>query len=125
MVRIYKIKVRKNNRGHCITSCFKDIFGGSQAFSVLSRVKQLDQLYLLDDIYEDKIYTARKPLVALKELEEKAINANYIGKREDQISIIILNVQNLVHHINDIKNHHILNAQNLLILSETWIPSSH
>lgn len=91
----------------------------------MSRVKQLDQLYLLDDIYEDKIYTARKPLVALKELEEKAINANYIGKREDQISIIILNVQNLVHHINDIKNHHILNAQNLLILSETWIPSNH
>ena len=109
---IHKVQGCTIELGSSITSCFKDIFGGSQAYTVLSRVKQLDQIYLLDDIYEDKIYTARKPLVALKELEEKAINANYIGKREEQVSIIILNVQNLVYHINDIENHHIINDQN-------------
>ena len=71
-----------------------------------------------------KIYLfqhARKPLIALKELEERAINNNHIGKREDQVNIVILNVQNLMHHIEDIKKHHILHDQNLLVFSETWI----
>ena len=61
----------------------------------------------------------------MKELEERAINNNYIGKRDDQVNIIILNVQNLTHHIEDIKQHHILHDQNLLVFSETWIPASH
>ena len=63
-----------------LTSKFEEIFGGSQAYTVLSRVKELDQLFLLDDLFEDKIYTARKSLLALKELEERAIIDNYIGK---------------------------------------------
>ena len=66
-----------------------------------------------------KIYTTRKPLVALKELEERAINNNHIGKREDHVNIVILNVQNLMHHIEDVKKHHILHDQNLLVFSET------
>ena len=71
---VHKIQGGTIKLGDSITSSFKDIFGGSQAYTVLSRAKQLDQLYLLDDLYEDKIYTTRKPLVALKELEERAIN---------------------------------------------------
>lgn len=108
-----------------ITSCFKDVFGGSQAYTVLSRAKQLDQIYLLDDLYESKIYTTSKPLVALKELEERAIINNHIGKREDQVDIVIFNVQNLMHHIEGVKKHHILHDQNLLVFSETWIPPFH
>ena len=81
---IHKIQGGTIKLGDSITSSFKDIFGGSQAYTVLSRAKQLDQLYLLDDLYEDKIYTTRKPLVALKELGERAINNSYIGKRDDQ-----------------------------------------
>ena len=122
---IHKIQGGTIKLGDSITSSFKDIFGGSQAYTVLSRAKQLDQLYLLDDLYEDKIYTTRKPLVALKELEERAINNNYIGKRDDQVNIIVLNVQNLTHHIEDIKRHHILHDQNLKVFCETWITAIH
>merc|ERR1712074_274007 len=85
---------------------------------------ELDQLFLLDDLFEDKIYTARKSLMALKELEKRAINDNYIGKRENEINIVILNVQNLIHHIEDVKHHNTLLDQNLIILSETWIPTA-
>ena len=104
---IYKIQGGTIKLEVNITSSFKDIFGDSQAYTVLSRAKQLDQLYL-PNIYEDEIYTTRKPLVGLKELEERAINNNYIRIRDDQVNIIILNVQNLTHHIEDIKQHYIL-----------------
>ena len=108
-----------------MVSSFKKVFGGSQAYTVLSRIKQLDQLYLLEGLFEDKIYTSQKSLKALKELEERAINDNYIGKREDEVNIVILNVQNLIHHIEDVRNHTILHDQNLIILSETWIPATY
>ena len=103
---------------------FSDQFFPKQAYTVLCRAKQLDQLYLLDVLYEDKIYATRKPLIALKELEKRAINNNHIGKRDDLVNMIVLNVQNLMHHIEDIKKHHILHDQNLLVFSETWIPAS-
>ena len=49
------------------------------------------------------------------------MNENYIGRDGDQIKIVILNVQNIKHHISDIKHHHVLHDQNLLIFSETWL----
>ena len=36
-----------------------------------------------------------------------------------------MNVQNLMHHIEDVRNHAILQDQNLVILSETWIPATY
>ena len=51
----------------------------------------------------------------------RSINANYIGQRDDQIKIVLLNVQNLIHHIEDVKFHHILMDHNLIVLTETWL----
>ena len=118
---IHKIQGGTIPLGKCIASDFKEIFGISQAYTVLSRVKELDQLFLLDDLCEDEIHISTKSLLALKELEERAINANYIGRRDDQVNVIMLNVQNLKHHIEDIKHHHALHDPNLLILSETLL----
>ena len=110
--------------GNTMTTSFEGIFGGSQAYTALGRVKQLEQLYLLEDIFEEKIYTSQKSLIALKQLEERAINDKCIGKSEDEVNIIMLNVQNLKHHMADVKFHHKLHDQNLIILSETWLSMS-
>ena len=37
-----------------LTSHFGGIFGDAQAYTVLGRVKRLEQLYLLEDLFEDK-----------------------------------------------------------------------
>ena len=36
----------------------------------------------------------------------------------------MLNVQNIKNHMNDVKYHHKLHDQNLIILSETWLSIS-
>ena len=104
-----------------VTSNFQGIFDGSQAYTVLSRIRQLDQLYLINDLYPDKIYTSKKALLALKDLENRAVNADIIGKRDDQIKISFLNVQNLIDHIDDVKHDHKLLESNLILLGETWL----
>ena len=96
-----------------ITTSFRDLFEGSMSYIALSRIKALSQLYLLNDLYEEKIYTSQKALKALKYLEDLAINADSIGKRNDQIKIACLNVQNLRHHFEDLSHDHRLRSQNL------------
>ena len=104
-----------------ITTDFSKKFEGLQAYTVLSRVKNLEQLYLINDVYRHKIYTSPKALKALKELEPRAINSNCIGRRDDQIKILSLNTQNLIHHIEDIKCHHKILEHNLMFLGESWL----
>ena len=108
-----------------ITTDFSAIFGGSQAYTVLSRIKQPDQLFLINDVYIHKIYTCKKSLKALKELESKAINNNSIGRWEERIKICCLNIKNLIHHIEDVKHHHKIREHELILLSETWISDRH
>ena len=79
---------------------------------------------MLNDVYRDKIYTNQKPLKTLKDLERKAINANVIGRRDDQIKILCMNTQNLIHHIEDVKGHPKVTEHNLIFLSETWLSDS-
>ena len=104
-----------------VTSDFSKIFEGSQAYTVLSRTKRLDQLFLLNDVYEHKIYASQKAIDALKSLEERAVNPNCIGRREDQIKIASLNVQNIIHHIEDLKAHHKILEHNIVFCNETWL----
>ena len=104
-----------------ITTDFSKIFDAAQAYVVLGRLRSLDQLFLLNDVYRHKIYASPKALSALKTLESKAINRNSIGRREDQIKIVCLNIQNMIHHFEDLKHHHKILEHNLIFLSETWL----
>lgn len=63
-------------------------------------------------------------MIAPKELEERALNDNCIRNRKDVVNILVLNAQNLTHHIEDVKYHHAPMDQNLIILSKTRIPTA-
>ena len=118
---IHKIQGRTIPPPKTITSDLSKNFDGSQAYTVLSKIKKLDQLFLLNDVYRHKIYTSPKALKAPKELEDRAINSNCIGEREDQLKIACLNIQSIIHHIEDVKHHHKLHKHDLLFLCETWL----
>lgn len=68
---------------------------------------------------------SQKALKALKDLETKAINRNCIGRRLDQVKIACLNVQNLIHHIEDVKQHPKILEHDMIFLSETWLSDIH
>ena len=72
-----------------------------------------------------KTYTTHKKEVKVLEHHvDRAIYAYRIGKRNDQIKIACLNVQNLRHHFEDVNHDHTLKAQNLFFLCETWLSNT-
>ena len=82
-VTVHKIQGANIRLPNTLTTDFSGIFEGSQYYTVISRVNTLDGLFILNDVYENKIYTSKKALDALKELEGRAINADLLV--EDKI----------------------------------------
>ena len=49
----------------------RSVFEGAQAYVMLSRIKELDQLYILEELPENKIYPIQKALEEIRRIEKK------------------------------------------------------
>merc|ERR1712240_681045 len=82
------------------------IFEDAQANVMLSRVQQLDQVYILDSLDETKIRTSPIGLRELLRLKENSINENptpWLKTNEDSIKVVSLNCAGLKPHFVDIQ----------------------
>ena len=81
---------------------------------MLSRVQQLDQVYILDSLDETKIRTSPIGLRELLRLKENSINENptpWLKTNEDSIKVVSLNCAGLKPHFVDIQaDEHLLKA---------------
>ena len=98
------------------------IFEDAQAHVMLSRVQQLDQIYILDSLDETKIRTSPIGLRELYRLQNISINENptpWLRASSDSIKIASLNCAGLKPHFVDIQaDEHLLNAD-IIHLIET------
>ena len=60
---------------HCAID-LRTVFEGAQAYVMLRRIKELEQLYILEEVPENKLYPIKKALDEIKRLEEVSINSN-------------------------------------------------
>merc|ERR1711954_191896 len=90
------------------------IFEDAQAHVMLSRVQQLDQVYILDSLDESKIRTSPIGLRELLRLKENSINENptpWLKANQDSIKVVSLNCAGLKPHFIDIQvDEHLLKA---------------
>ena len=104
----------------------KSVFEGAQAYVMLSRMKELEQLHILDELPENKIYPIKKAQDEITRLEEVSINKNpnewdEKGKM-DVIKISYLNSRSLLDKFHHVRSDQSLTQSNVLVLAETWIP---
>ena len=85
----------------------KIYFWGAQAYVTLSRVKELEQVYILEDLPEKKIYPIQEAFSEIKRLEDVYINNNpTLWDREPVprvIKISYLNARTLLNKFDNIK----------------------
>lgn len=93
---------------------------------MLSRIKELKQLYILEELPENKIYPIQKALDEIRRLQQVSINNNpTIWDTESNPSvakICYLNTRSLVNKFDNIILDSSLQQSDVLALAETWIP---
>merc|ERR1712121_296867 len=100
------------------------VFDDAQAYVMLSRVEDLEQVYIFDELRKEKIRPDMKALRELKQMNERSLNANPIPwntKKEKQLKIAHLNCMNLINNHEDVKDDPTLRESDLLALVETWL----
>ena len=79
---MHKIQGQTIERTQKTTVDLKSVFEGAQAYVMLSRMKELEQVYILDELPQDKIYPIRKAQEEIERLEVVSMNKNTMtGKR--------------------------------------------
>ena len=104
----------------------KSVFEGAQAYVMLSRIKELKQLYILEELPENKIYPIKKALDEITRLQEVSINNNPTSwdkeSETNTTKISFLNTRSLVNKFDNIMSDLSLQQSDIILLAETWIP---
>ena len=100
-----------------INSCFEE----AQGYVMLSRVQELEQVYILNKFDPKKVYPSKKALVEVERMNKVSYNENPgpWGKADDNaLKIVSLNCAGLSAHYEDIKIDDRLKMANIIHLVE-------
>ena len=99
-----------------------NIFEEAQGYVMLSRVQEFNQVFILDDFDESKIYPSRKALKELERMNSVAVNNNpgpWKKNVKGTIKIVFMNCAGIKPHFEDIKIDVQLRHANMIQLLET------
>ena len=105
----------------------KSIFESGQAYVILGRVQELNQLYLLNFKPKD-IRVNQKAFAEAQKISENALNNqknNWVTADAFVRKLSVLNIRSLPKHFEDLKNDHIIMASDIIILTETFLTPNH
>ena len=103
------------------------VFDDAQSHVMLSRVEELDQIYILEKLPEEKIRASPKALAELQVMNEKSMNKNPIPweqENENDIRITFLNIMNLKNNYDDMVKDTTLMRSTIVAVSETWLKTN-
>ena len=107
----------------------RSVFEAAQAYVMKSRVQELEQLYILEDLNEDKIYANHKALEEIDRLIKVSINKNPTEWDEandgSKVKISFLNCRSMKKKFEHIRKDKSLHQSDVLILTETWLDENH
>ena len=98
------------------------IFEEAQGYVMLSRVQELDQVFILNKFDPDKLYPSQKALRELERMNRVSINENpnpWSKEDENALKIVSLNCAGLKAHFQDIENDERLLKANIIHLVES------
>ena len=101
----------------------RTVFEDAMAYVMLSRVQDIDQLYIVGSLPEHKLSVSRKCLEELQNLFQRSVNklpAKW-EQNEGNIKISALNVHSILDKVADIRYDEILRFSDVICFSETWL----
>ena len=102
------------------------VFEAGQAYVMLSRVQCIEQLFIVDNLKEEKIRASPAALTELQRLRKISINRNptpWHKRDSNSVKIASVNCCGLLAHLRDIRNDWKLLNGDILHLLETSLPA--
>ena len=100
----------------------------AQVYVMLSRVQELEQLYILEKFPEDCIRVSKAAMQEIERLMSVSVNRNpsqWESENDGKITkICFLNCRSIVNKFHSIKSDRSLQKSDLIILTETWLEQS-
>ena len=75
-VTVYKFQGQTVRKPQKMVADVRSVFEAAQAYVMLTRVQELDQLYILEELPEDKIYASLAAQNEIERLTQVSINKN-------------------------------------------------
>ena len=108
-----------------VVTDLNSVFEAAQAYVMKSRVQELEQLYILEELPEEKIYANHKALTEIDRLLKVSINQNPTDwdkeADETRIKISFLNCRSMKNKFDHIKADKCLMKSDIIVLTETWL----
>ena len=104
----------------------RSVFEAAQAYVMASRVQELDQVYILEELPKDKIYANQSALAEIDRLLQVSINRNptkWDCTKDDnsKTRISFLNCRSIKNKFENIESDRSLLLSDIFILTETWL----
>ena len=114
----HKVQGQTVKKPNSLVIDLRTVREAAQSYVMLSRVQSLGQLFILDSVPVDKIYSS---VTALEELERlRTISLNHNRKLFEKY-LICCNVRSLVAHYHEIISSPHIKHADLVCLQETWL----
>merc|ERR1712208_177044 len=103
----------------------RSVFEAAQAYVMASRVQELNQLYILEELPEEKIYASAAALTEIERLIQVSVNNNpnewENKENRSTTKVSFLNCRSLKNKFHNIKSDSSLLKSDVMILTETWL----
>ena len=109
--------------GTAVVINLKNCTQPSQPYVALSRAQNLQQIFIIGKLHEDRWYPSKSALEELKNCENQEEMTNEKISCKD-LEIMSLNVRSLQKHITDIERMIETKKPDVVCVQETWIPAN-
>ena len=123
-VTVHKFQGQTVRKPQKVVADVRSVFEAAQAYVIFSRVQELDQLYILEELPEDKIYAN---IIAMNEIERLisvSMNKNpsvWESNDDSRIRLSFLNCRSMKNKFEHIKADDSLMNSDVIMLMETWL----
>ena len=124
-VTVHKFQGQTVKAPEKVAMDLRSVFEAAQAYVMLSRVQELEQLYILEKLPKDKIYANHSAMEEIDRLIKVSRNMNPTEwekeKDESKLKLCFLNCRSIQNKFHNIMSDRSLLKSDVIILTETWL----
>ena len=123
-VTVHKFQGQTVSKPQKVVVDVRSVFEAAQAYVMFSRVQELNQLYILEELPEDKIYASITAQEEIGRLMNVSINKNpsiWHSNDMSQMRLSFLNCRSMKNKFEHIREDESLGKSDVIVLTETWL----